>query len=81
VKGKLIVGLSLLTIFAAAVGAQVTSRRLLNAGRSHRTADVFGRLRRPQISSLQEIKIAMRKSWCRSGLIKPWLAENLKPRR
>jgi alcohol dehydrogenase (cytochrome c) len=58
VKGKLTVGLSLLTIFAAAAGAQVTSQRLLNAGQEPQnwlmySGDYAGR----RFSSLQEIKI------------------------
>src|SRR5712672_1111636 len=58
VKGKLIVGLSLLTIFAAAAGAQVTSHRLLNTGQEPQNWLMYsGDYAGGRFSSLQEIKI------------------------
>jgi len=58
VKGKLIFGLSLITVIATAAVAQVTPQRLLNAGQEPQnwlmySGDYSGR----RFSSLQEIKV------------------------
>jgi len=82
VKGKLIVGLSSLTILAATAGAQVTSERLSNAGQEPQNWLMYsGDYAGGRFSSLQEIKIGNAEKLVPKWAYQTWLAENLKPRR